>query len=157
MARRNKSPLVNQPVNPRWFTNGDLFLRAVKQAEPGKRDAMAVAARRREAVHSTRVTFAEETDRAVMEALGGLHAVDVTDYAAPWVDGAAKGYERRSEKPVPGTPTWARNALWTRRPGWGGYAAESVTTGRQDGFVTEGAAVLVLAAAAALFAAWVRS
>lgn len=136
MAARPASPqslekLVRayaQPVNPRWFVGGDLYEAALKKAEPGKRDVMRMAAQRRERVHSERTTFSEETDRAVMKALGGVVGSDVTDYAAPWVDGAAKGYEPRSAQEP------SKNRLWTRAPGWAGYRAADGVAGQAGGF-----------------------
>lgn len=128
-----------QPVNPRWFEGGDLYEAAVKRAEPGKRDVMRMAARRRETLHSARTVFSEGTDRAVVEALGGMHPEDVTDYAAPGVDGTAKGYVARSPQEA------GKNRLWTRRPGWGGYVASAAASERQDGFAEWGPLAVAVA------------
>jgi hypothetical protein len=106
-----------QPVNPRWFESGDLFRAALEKAPEAARPVMLAAARRRERLHSTRNKFDAATLDAVAYALAGVHRTDVTDYAAPNVDAARKGYVARSDA-QPG-----RNRLWTRAPGWAGYVA----------------------------------
>ena len=119
-----------QPVNPRWYREGDLFLAAKARAPEQDRPAMEAMARRRQEVHSARTVFDQSVMAAVEAALAGVHRGDVTDYAAPNVDASSKGYRARSEA-EPG-----RNRLWTRAPGWEGYAAGG------------GSAVAVLAVAA---------
>jgi len=105
-----------QPVNPRWYPTGDLFLQSLSSALPRDRPAMVVQANKRERLLSVRTVFDPQTIRAVDAALSGVHRTDVTDYAAPSIDATKKGYTARSE-PEPG-----KNRLWTRKPGFGGYS-----------------------------------
>lgn len=107
-----------QPVNPRWYPGGDLFLAAVSAARKEQREQMQTAAERRRQLHSARTVFDAHVISAVEAALRGEHRNDVTDYAAPWVDASGKGYVARSE------PRRGENRLWTRKPGWSGYVAE---------------------------------
>jgi len=100
-----------QPVNPRWFEDGDLFL-----SKP-RTEQERTLARKRKALHSTRTVFSPQTVAAVREALSTSWLSDVTDYAAPNVDATDKGYTPRSEKRA------GENRFWTRVPGWAGYAA----------------------------------
>lgn len=143
-ARGSKQSLASlvrayaQPVNPRWYPDGDLHIAAKKA---GKDTAEKAA--RRLAVHSTRTAFAAKTKAAVESALMGAHAHDVTDYAAPHIDGAKKGYAARSE-PKPG-----ENRFWSRAPGWTGYAATRLGS-------TSGVGVWPWAMALALLATWMR-
>lgn len=102
-----------QPVNPRWFTSGDLFKAAPRTA------AQRMLALQRENVHSVRTAFPSYVYEAVDAALASSFSSDVTDYAAPDVDASAK-YEPRSE------PTAGENRFWSRAPGWAGYVASAV-------------------------------
>lgn len=109
-----------QPVNPRWYEAGDLHLKAYNAAKSDIDAAKLLElARKREQLHSTRVTFSNETKRAVENALTGGYFGDVTDYAAPTVDATSKGMQPRSAA-VPG-----KNRLWTRAVGWAGYLVDS--------------------------------
>jgi hypothetical protein len=100
-----------QPVNARWFPDGDLFRAKVRTAAELER------ARTRETVHATRTSFSAETVRAVDDALRSGCASDVTDYAASNVDASGK-YVARSA-PAPG-----ENRFWTRAAGWPGYVVD---------------------------------
>jgi hypothetical protein len=104
-----------QPVNPRWFDDGDLFKQSLakKKTDKERNDALKAAQKRRE-VHSRRTTFAPDTTEAVEKALAYPWPSDITDYAAPFVDASHK-YERRTES-RPGV-----NTFWSRAPGWEGY------------------------------------
>ncbi len=108
-----------QPVNPRWFPTGDLFLKAYSPPTPVQ---LAQAERRRDA-HATRTTFSSDTKTAVEEALSSAYASDITDYAAPTLDATKKGYVARS------WPELGVNRLWTRSVGWPGYAVDGATDG----------------------------
>lgn len=99
-----------QPVNPRWFPGGDLFL-AKSQRTPLDESQ----ARARETVHSARTSFAPQVRDAVLDAVLTPYPSDVTDYAVPSLDGSAKGYVARS------APVRGENRFWTRAPGWRGY------------------------------------
>lgn len=104
-----------QPVNPRWYIKGDLYLKS-QRAGTAWGDA---AARRRERVHSTVDSFTDECFEAVENSLErGLTDVPAscTDYAAPGVDAAKKSYTLLStDKPR------GRNWLWARDMKWTGY------------------------------------
>lgn len=115
-----------QPVNPRWYPDGDLYL-ATARTEVERR-----ASQRRRDVHSTRMVFPPDVKRAVLLALETPFPSDWTDYAAPDVDASRKGYVPRTEA-TPGV-----NRFWSRSPGWGGY------------FVTGGAMLVPLVALVAL-------
>lgn len=111
-----------QPVNPRWYINGDLFIKANTDGVP----ADAAAARRRERVHSKLRKFSDETFRAVETALEtGLTDVPAhaTDYAAWGVDASKKGYVLLSTDRPRG-----RNQLWARDPKWTGYTVVPPTS-----------------------------
>jgi hypothetical protein len=100
-----------QPVNPRWFVTGDLYLAKLRtEAE----HARALA---RERVHSARTSFDAGVERAVAAALARPFLSDVTDYAGPTVDASAR-YVARSPV-VPG-----ENRFWTRAAGWPGYVVD---------------------------------
>lgn len=133
-----------QPVNQRWFPDGDLFMEKLKR-EPQNAVALRSAALRRRDVHSRRVDFPPHVVRAVDYALSGAHQTDVTDYAAHWHDASAK-YVARSEV-EPGV-----NRMWTRFPGWSGYSAGSGVPG-EGGDVPGGSAGLV-AVLLAITAVW---
>jgi hypothetical protein len=112
-----------QPINPRWYEAGDLFLASLaSKSEDEKREAIAKA-RKREKEHSTKLTFGAGTHAAVSAALNGRVLIprNATDYAAPNVDSTNKGYTPL--EPVPAN----RNRLWTR-PGaehWTGYLVDA--------------------------------
>jgi hypothetical protein len=128
-SRRSLADLVRayaQPVNPRWYPEGELYREhvaaMVRNHAPAKELAAELAkAERRKLVHSARDTFSPETVDAVNQALGSSWAEDWTDYAAPGI-GQRKGYERRTAD-VKGL-----NTFWSRKPGWAGYSvtAEAV-------------------------------
>lgn len=127
-----------QPVNPRWYAAGDLHLAALAKAKtPAERASLESLAEKRENFHSTRNVFDPAVIAAVESALRGRHATDVTDYAAQHIDARAKGYEARSE-PRPG-----QNRLWTRKPGWAGYAASAAAWGASGGVLVVAALALV--------------
>jgi hypothetical protein len=104
-----------QPVNPRWFPDGDLFQRW-NARDPAKYKMTDAIARRDK--HSVRSDFGVEACNAVDRALID-GPVDIppncTDYAAAWID-ASRKYE-----PLTG-PRRGLNRLWTRAPGWTGYS-----------------------------------
>lgn len=103
-----------QPVNPRWYPDGDLFKRW-NARDPAKY-AMSHAIARRDK-HSKRNDFGQEACDAVDRALtdGPVDILpDCTDYAASWLD-ASRKYEPLSE------PERGVNRMWTRAPGWSGY------------------------------------
>lgn len=118
-----------QPVNPRWFPDGDLFR---KQGVPSASEL--AQAQKRETVHSARLTFSAETEAAVDEALSTPFPSDVTDYAAPDLDASKKGMLARSDKRA------GVNRLWTSAPDWAGYAV--------DGAAGTGSAIVALLALA---------
>lgn len=98
-----------QPLNVAWFHGGP------RDADPLIETPVE---RRRRTVHSTRVDFDAGTIAAVDAALSpGPHDGDVTDYARYDVDARGKGYVLRMQ----GRP--GVNSLWTRAPGFAGYAA----------------------------------
>ncbi len=108
-----------QPINPRWFTSGDLYVASLAKAgSPQERATLVAKAQTRERVHSTRMKFDAGVIDAVKRALEQPFPSDVTDYAASWVDATSKGYAPRSE------PGAGRNRLWTRAAGWAGYWVE---------------------------------
>ena len=73
-----------QPINPRWFPTGDLFLKKHRsQAETKK-------AERRRDVHAKRTKFDRKTQRAVALAIGQPSSSVATDYAASWVDASPR-------------------------------------------------------------------
>ncbi len=104
-----------QPVNPRWFPEGDLFKRWHTK-DPGKYK-MSDAVLRRDK-HSKRTDFGWEACQAVDRALfeGPLDIpANATDYAAAWLD-ASKKYVALT------APVKGLNRLWTRAEGWTGYS-----------------------------------
>lgn len=106
-----------QPVNPRWFENGDLFLAHA-------RTPLEVAqARARKDVHSKRAVFGAKVIAAVTRALSEPYS-GATDYAVPSLDATKKGYTALT------VPTPGQNRLWTRDTSWAGYttAGASVAT-----------------------------
>lgn len=118
-----------QPVNPRWYTTGDLFKLASATWSADQRKLMTARAITRETKHSRRTQFDDDVTRAVELALSTGFRGDVTDYAAPDVDASYKGYVPRSDA-APGV-----NRLWTRAAGWAGYVASGwkVTNGGNVG------------------------
>ena len=128
-----------QPVNPRWFQQGDLYLAALAKAPNATAAArLRKAAKHRELVHARRMTFSPQTRAAVDAALKSGWQSDVTDYAAPTLD-ASKKYVPRSE------PVAGENRLWTRAVGWAGYMVRSGADGGAGPLV---AILLVLGALA---------
>ncbi len=111
-----------QPLNPRWYIDGDLHLKEVRNYTPEERQRADAVAKKRELVHATATEFSEVAKRAVVLALNGFVAIpkNATDYAAPHVNAARKKYEALADA-VPGV-----NRLWAR-PGaqdWQGYRVE---------------------------------
>lgn len=109
-----------QPVNPRWYPDGDLFRAALEKAPAAQHEALTRRAKMRQSTHSKRTTFAPATHAAVQRALAGKapYPPQATDYAAASVDASGRGY-RPLEQIIAG-----KNRLWSR-PGaeeWGGYA-----------------------------------
>lgn len=141
-----------QPVNSRWFTSGDLFKKHLAQAPAEERAELTRRAYTREAKHATRTEFTPETVAAVNEALSGVYASDVTDYAAATLDATHKGYVPRSVAKV------GENRFWTRAVGWTGYrwvdgGSDGTSPAGGGGGAGSGGlvAVVLLAAAWALF------
>lgn len=106
-----------QPVNPRWFPDGDLQL--AWHAKDPARYPMASAARRRD-VHSARSVFAPKVVSAVDRALQRGPSIAATDYAAqriqrkaPWV----KVQERPGENTFWLAPDTLRWTGYTVVPG----------------------------------------
>lgn len=110
-----------QPVNPRWYPDGDLHLAAVSSALPQSRAPLELAAHRRATVISKRTEFTPETIDAVDAALSTGWNTDITDYAAPTINATHKGYVARS------APKAGENRFWSRAVGWAGYAAENAS------------------------------
>jgi hypothetical protein len=104
-----------QPINPRWFPEGDLF--QLWHGRDAKKYPLAAAKLRRD-VHSTKTDFSEVTVVAVARALlvGPKDiAPHTTDYAASWID-ASKKYVALTE------PQKGVNRLWSRDVRWRGYS-----------------------------------
>lgn len=123
-----------QPVNPRWYPDGDLHREqlahlkaAAGGAESGEQWAAAEAERKaaekRVTLHSTRVAFARGTQEAVSAALNGRTQIppNATDYAAAWIDATKKGYTALAP------PTKGINRLWARGGAetWTGYLTDA--------------------------------
>lgn len=116
-----------QPVNPRWFPDGDKHLERVRNERDERMVRLLEAvARDRRDEHSTRTHFRETTAAAVRAALSESYGRDWTDYAAPTFDASVRGYELRQagQKADYARREPAKNAFWTRAPGWSGYAVE---------------------------------
>ena len=104
-----------QPVNPRWFPDGDLHLARLEAHAPrgaAHRADMIARAEARRDEHSTRKIFHSSTEAAVARALRGPITLPagVTEYAADTPD--ARGRH--------GTPSYARpgeNAFWSPHAG----------------------------------------
>lgn len=112
-----------QPINPRWFAAGDLFLAWLEGKSQSERAAGLKAAERRERVHSACVSFSPGTQAAVSAALNGRAGIppSATDYAAAYVDASGKGYAPLT------APAAGVNRLWAR-PGadkWAGYLSDA--------------------------------
>jgi hypothetical protein len=108
-----------QPVNPRWFVDGDLFKLSLAAKQHEARAEAIRTAERREHQHSTRTLFSLQTTDAVELALSTEYEADVTDYAAYYVDATGKGMVARSGAYA------GLNRLWTRAPGWRGYTVSN--------------------------------
>lgn len=122
-AQGNKQSLTtlvraySQPVNPRWYANGDLF----KKQFPRPTAQQKSVASARENIISKRITFLPEVTAAVDGALSKSFSSNATDYAAPAINGAAKGY-------VALTPAQTGvNRLWSRKASWTGYTVDGDT------------------------------
>jgi hypothetical protein len=104
-----------QPVNPRWFPEGDIHLATLEAHAPrgaAHRADMIARAEARRDVHSTRKIFRDETLQAVTRALEGPVTLPagVTEYAA----------DSKSARATHGTPYRSlpgENAFWVRSPG----------------------------------------
>lgn len=112
-----------QPVNPRWYTSGDLFKASLQGKTEAEQAAARTVAEKRERIHSTRQSFTTATQDAVRAALNGtaLYPSSATDYAAPGVDATGKGYKPLAD------PKSGQNRLWAR-PGadrWTGYLVDA--------------------------------
>jgi len=119
-----------QPINPRWYQEGDLFKQAAAQASSDVAlKALLEKAHNREVIHSARTSFTQQTVRAVEQALTQPYRSDVTDYAASYIDATPKGYTPRSDVRN------GRNRLWTRAVGWAGYFIEGGGGGTAVGVV----------------------
>ena len=104
-----------QPVNPRWFPDGDLHIAAkAKGQDTAERAIKRIA-------HSMRTLAAmpPHVVQAVNEALKSSFESDITDYAAPTLDATSKGYLPRSVA-TPGV-----NRFWTRASTWPGYMTDA--------------------------------
>jgi hypothetical protein len=112
-----------QPVNPRWYAAGDLFLASLVGKSDSEKAEAVKDAERRERVHSQRLAFTPGTQAAVIAALNGRVNLPrgATDYAAAYIDASHKKY-------VALTPsTKGVNRLWSR-PGaadWAGYLVDA--------------------------------
>jgi len=104
-----------QPVNPRWFPDGDLHL-AQLEAHKGRGQMhladMHARAQFRRDEHSTRKIFRDETDQAVRQALEGPVTLPagVTEYAAD--SPSARATHGAPYRALPG-----ENAFWVHSPG----------------------------------------
>lgn len=102
-----------QPVNPRWYPNGDLF----QKQYPKPTAAQLAQATARQNTLSARTSFTAPQTAAVDAAFSQGFASNATDYAAPTLKAKA-GYTALTP-PVTGV-----NRLWTRRASWAGYLAD---------------------------------
>lgn len=104
----------SQPVNPRWYPDGDLFRKSV----PHPTQQQLTVAANRQQVLSTRTTFLPAVVTAVDRALAEGFASPATDYAVYTLDASRKGY-------VPLTAAQKGvNRIWTRDAKWGGYTVD---------------------------------
>ena len=102
-----------QPVNPRWYPDGDRHLAALAAApDEAKRAALIDRAQRRRDAYSVRKIFQPETEAAVARALKGPITLPagVTEYAT---DTASA--RRRHGVPMRAEP--GENAFWSHNPG----------------------------------------
>lgn len=109
-----------QPINPRWFPEGDLF-KHWHAIDPAKYSQ--VAAERRRDVYSQATTFQLHVQAAAIKALtcGPFDIpASCTDYAAWWL---INRWQTPLTAPVRNGP----NRLWTRAPGWTGYTVASAS------------------------------
>jgi hypothetical protein len=110
-----------QPLNPRWYPDGDLFAKWHAR-DPRKYTLLQAQGR---LAKSRKTAFLAGTRVAVDGALTA-GPVDIpancTDYAARHIDASHK-YREVTPK---GHPKYA-NRLWTRAPGWAGYRVEAET------------------------------
>lgn len=127
-----------QPVNPRWYPDGDLYQLSLGGMSEAQQRAALQRARARESKHSTRTEFSAATVAAVNHALSTNVAHDITDYAAAHVDATKKGYQPRSSA-APG-----QNRFWTRAAGWTGYVASAAQNGIGVAIVLIGIGILWL-------------
>jgi len=108
-----------QPINPRWFENGDLFQAEIAHPKYSAEDRAVLRerARKREYVYSKRTVFDPGTTDAVTRALadGPVNIPrSATDYGAYDLDA--------SPRLTPLTPpVKGENRLWTARASWPGY------------------------------------
>lgn len=111
-----------QPVNPRWFPNGDLYLaRAAKAETDQERKQLASRAAARPGL-SSRTVFSPIARDAVAKALSHRPALpEATDYAAPFVVRAPPW--KALTAPADGV-----NRFWVRPAalGWPGYRIDGV-------------------------------
>lgn len=114
-----------QPINPRWYPNGDLFAGSYERADPATRETLKKRAQNRANVHSTRTQFTPGTEDAVRDALNGRvlsgELLAATDYAAGSLDATRKGYTLLQSQP-------GANYIWSRpgTDGWEGYRVDAV-------------------------------
>lgn len=124
----------SQPVNPRWFPQGDLFKKNVPKPTPQQ---LAVATARQN-ILSTRQTFLDTVTKSVDAALAKSFASNATDYAAPGIGG---------KNMVALTPAKTGvNRLWTVDTKWAGYTVDGDAGGPNIG--------LLLACLAVGYAIW---
>lgn len=115
-----------QPVNPRWYEDGDLHKMALEAARADgdlqRATVLATRARRRELVNSTRNAFSPDTEAAVLLALQGPLTLPpgVTQFAAT----------NRKGLPVVIAP---RPRSGPNVPGANGFFLEQ--DGRSDGYL----------------------
>lgn len=113
----------SQPVNPRWFPDGDKFLETVKTlSEPDRQMALARAEHRRD-IQATRTSFSPGTRKAVHVALSRPPRMpEALDFAASWVEKEAPVWRALTPK-EPG-----KNRFWANveSRGWTGYSVISL-------------------------------
>lgn len=132
----------SQPVNPRWFPEGDKYAESVARLSEADKQIALARAQHRVQVHASRTTFSAPTRKAVRLALTSPPRLpEATDFAAPWV-------ERKPpwEALTPAEP--GKNRLWVNpeAKGWKGYAIVSlapVAIGISWGLIALGVALLV--------------
>lgn len=131
----------SQPVNPRWYADGDLF----KKQVPKPTKAQLTTAKYRSDIASKRTTFLAEVTKAVDAALSQSFPSNVTDYAAPTISAStATGQARASDGMVAVTaPQTGVNRLWTRDTKWSGYTVDG-DTGSNLGMLLGGLLVAYL-------------